>query len=215
MAKIPADQLKPYFLTFDDLNGPLEWESFFGNDHPVELDIGCGRGLFLLNASLAHPEINFLGLEVDYTTGRYSARKLMKRSLPNARVLGGDCRIAMESLLPPDSVSAAHVYFPDPWWKRKHLRRRIFTPSFVKLLKRVLKPGGIVHSWTDVEDYFEKIAAHMNDDEDFTICPAPSEEEPAHDMDYHTSFERKKRQEGCTIYRGKWQLGKASYSYEA
>src|SRR5690554_4282304 len=130
----PAVDLRPYFLSLDDVSEPIDWSEFFGNDHPVELDIGCGRGLFLLNASLAHPDTNYLGLELDYKEGRRAARKLYKRELPNARVIGGDCRIPLSSLIPAESVAAAHVYFPDPWWKKKHKRRRLFTDEFTDLL---------------------------------------------------------------------------------
>lgn len=73
MRREPTVDLKPYFLTLNDLAGPLDWKAFFGNDQPVELDVGCGRGLFLFNASSAHPEANYLGLELDYKEGRRAA----------------------------------------------------------------------------------------------------------------------------------------------
>src|ERR1700722_12402347 len=95
----PPVDLKPYFLTLNDLAAPLEWKAFFGNDRPVELDVGCGRGLFLFNASNAHPETNYLGLELDYKEGRRAARRLWKRQQPNARSLRrGACR-ALSKLL--------------------------------------------------------------------------------------------------------------------
>ena len=183
----------------------LDWREFFGNDNPVELDVGCGRGLFLVNASEANPQVNFLGIELDYKEGRRTARRLMKRQSSNARVLGGDVCIALDKLIRPHSVSAVHVYFPDPWWKRKHKRRRLFTETFADSIACVLKGGGVVHSWTDVEDYFEVIAALMNHHERFETMSAPSERVATHDMDYHTSFERKKRKDGLTIYRGLWR----------
>ena len=120
----PTEDLAPWFLTLDDLDGVLNWSEFYGNDHPVELDIGCGRGLFLVNSATAHPETNYCGIEIDYREGRRTARRLKKRTMANARVLGGDARVALEKLVKPRSVAAVHVYFPDPWWKRKHRRRR-------------------------------------------------------------------------------------------
>ena len=201
----PTVDLRPWFLTFADLDGPLDWPSFFGNGNPVELDIGCGRGLFLLSAAQAHPEINFLGIEIDYREGRRAASKLFKRATPNARVLGGDVRYALSHLIAPQSVAAVHVYFPDPWWKKKHRRRRLFNDEFVELAARVLAPGGLLHSWTDVEDYFGVIAALMDHHPRFEPLPPPEEHRPQHDLDYQTSFERKKRKEGGTIYRGRWR----------
>ncbi len=201
----PLLDLKPYVLTLNDLSAPLDWPAFFGNENPVELDVGCGRGLFLFTASAANPAVNYLGLELDYHEGRRAAKRLWKREQPNARVLGGDARIALAKLITPQSVAAVHVYFPDPWWKRRHRRRRLFTDEFVDLAASVLQRGGLFHSWTDVEEYFGVIRALMDHHPAFQTLPPPEEIRPEHDLDYRTSFERKKRQLGATIYRGLWQ----------
>jgi tRNA (guanine-N7-)-methyltransferase len=205
MRREPPVDLQPFFLTLDDVGEGLDWPTFFGNEHPVELDVGCGRGLFLFNASTSHPETNYLGLELDYKEGRRAARRLWKRQQPNARILGGDARIALAKLMRPESVAAVHVYFPDPWWKRKHKRRRLFTDEFVDLARAVLVPGGLLHSWTDVEDYFGVIRALMDHHAGFEPLPPPAERTAEHDLDYQTSFERRKRQIGSTIYRGLWR----------
>ena len=76
MRREPPVDLQPFFLTLDDVGGGLDWTAFFGNEHPVELDVGCGRGLFLFNASTSHPETNYLGLELDYKEGRAAVRCL-------------------------------------------------------------------------------------------------------------------------------------------
>ncbi len=211
----PTVDLHPYFQTLDELDGPIDWVQFFGNENPVELDIGCGRGMFLVRASLANPNVNYVGVEIDYKEGRRAARRLWKRSLPNARVLGGDARDFLRKYVPPHSVSAVHVYFPDPWWKRKHKKRRLFNHVFTDLLAWVLKEGGEVHAWTDVEDYFEVIQALMDHHRHFEPLPPPPEHQPQHDMDYMTSFERKKRKEGKTIYRGRWRRGAVDPSDDA
>ncbi|MGE3316734.1 MAG: tRNA (guanosine(46)-N7)-methyltransferase TrmB [Planctomycetaceae bacterium] len=201
----PLVDLKPYFLTLHDLTGPIDWREFFGNDHPVEIDVGCGRGLFLLTAGLANPDVNYLGLEIEYKEGRHGARRIQKRSMPNVRIIGGDAKVALDKFIPRASVSAVHVYFPDPWWKRRHRRRRIFTDELVAQIEAVLIPGGLLHSWTDVVEYFQVIEALMDLAPGFTIRPAPAVRTPENDLDYQTSFERKKRKLGCPIYRGLWQ----------
>jgi tRNA (guanine-N7-)-methyltransferase len=206
MQREPTEDLQPYFLTLNDLNGLVDWKEFFANDNPVELDVGSGRGLFLVNATISRPETNFLGIEIDYREGRHAARKLQKRELPNGRVWGGDGRIAFDKHIRPQSVAAIHVYFPDPWWKKKHRRRRVFTDELVDQMVTALVSGGFVHSWTDVEDYFEVIQSLMDNDTRFETMPQPVEREAQHDLDYQTSFERKKRQAGCPIYRGLWRL---------
>ncbi|MCH8831106.1 MAG: tRNA (guanosine(46)-N7)-methyltransferase TrmB [Planctomycetes bacterium] len=201
----PPLDLKPYFLTLADLESPIDWQNFFGNANPVEIDVGSGRGLFLVTAAVANSAGNYLGLEIDFREGRRAARRLKKRELPNARVLGGDANLAFSRFVPAESVAAVHVYFPDPWWKRKHRRRRVFNEEFVTLMHRVLEPGGLVHSWTDVAEYFEVISGLMNSDKRFEALPPLREKSPEHDMDYRTSFERKKRKEGFPISRGLWR----------
>lgn len=205
MQTAPVTPLKPWFQTIEDVGTQLSWPVFFGNDQPVELDIGCGRGLFLFNAAITTPHTNLLGLENDYREGRRTATRLMKRELANARVLGGDCRIVLAQMIAPGSVQAAHIYFPDPWWKKRHHKRRLFTDEFVQLLARILRPGGHVHHWTDVADYFEMSRNLLDQHPEFFKVPPPEQRQAQNDMDYHTSFERKKRKLGLPIYRGLWQ----------
>lgn len=81
MQTAPIKPLKPWFQTLEDVGDHLNWQEYFGNDNPVELDIGCGRGLFLFNAAVTTPDVNFLGLEVDYREGRRTATRLLKRNL--------------------------------------------------------------------------------------------------------------------------------------
>ena len=205
MQTAPIKPIKPWFQTVPEIGPHLRWNEFFGNDLPVELDIGCGRGLFLFNAAVTTPDTNFVGLEIDYREGRRTATRLMKQNLPNARVIGGDGTAVLASMIEPGTVQAAHVYFPDPWWKKRHRKRRIFNFEFTHLLARILKPGGFVHHWTDVADYFEMVRGLMDGHADFEICPPPPERDADHDMDYHTSFERKKRKLGLPIYRALWR----------
>lgn len=197
--------LFPYFRTLAEMPCPVDWADFFGCDKPVELDIGCGRGMFLVNASVTNPDRNFLGIELDYKEGRRGAKRLQRRSQPNARVLGGDAKEFLRRYVPAHSVSSAHVYFPDPWWKRKHKKRRLFNDEFTDLLARIVQPNGLVHSWTDVEEYFGVISALMNHHAEFEPLPVPPLSEPSHDLDYQTSFHRRRSQAGCATYRGLWR----------
>jgi tRNA (guanine-N7-)-methyltransferase len=201
----PAIDLRPYFTALDEVEGLIDWTQMFGNANSVELDIGCGRGKFLYDSAIDRPETNWLGLELDFTEGRRGAKRLAKRELPNGRIIGGDAVQFISNHVRSYSVDAAHVYFPDPWWKRKHAKRRLFTDEFANLLSRVVKHDGYVHSWTDVGDYFEVISALMNHHPDFVAMePAP---EPAgvHDEDFLTGFHRRGKRMGCTIHRGLWK----------
>ena len=210
---MPAEfaDLRPYFLTLEDCpeflngNGHLDWPKLFGNDNPVELDVGCGRGLFLFNASTTRPETNFLGLELDFSEGRRASKRLLKLRQPNGRVIGDDANVLLDKYIQPASISEVHVYFPDPWWKRKHLRRRLFTDLFADRCARVLQSGGHLHMWTDVADYFEVVTALMNHHALFESLPRPEERPAEHPLDYQTGFERTRRQAGLPIHRGLWK----------
>jgi tRNA (guanine-N7-)-methyltransferase len=130
---------------------------------------------------------------------------LQKRLLANVRVLGADARIVLRDYLRDQSARAVHVYFPDPWWKRRHKKRRIFDAAFVTETARILSPGGMLHLRTDVEEYFGVMTALISENPAFLAMPPPAERPVEHDMDYHTSFERKKRKLGLPIFRACWQ----------
>ena len=198
----PPD-LRPWFQTLEDIPESLVWSEFFGNTHPVEVEVGTGRGLFLVNAGTGRPDTNFLGLELDYKEARYAARRMKKRELPNVRIVGGDARIALARMA-DRSVEAVHVYFPDPWWKRRHRRRRIFDAPFVTEAARILDTGGQLHAWTDVQEYFGVMLETVGENPSFSPQPTAPERAAAHDLDYQTNFERKKRQLGLPIYRALW-----------
>ena len=184
----------------------IDWAAWFGASQPVEIDVGSGRGLFLHTASGANPGTNYLGVEIDFKEGRRAAQRLKRGKRSNARVIGGDAHYVLRHFVAPGSVDAIHVYFPDPWWKKKHRRRRVFSDAFVDLAVVALKPQGLLHSWTDVEEYFGVISALMNNDARFESLPPPAQRSAEHDMDYQTSFERKARKQGTTIHRGLWRL---------
>jgi len=181
--------------------GPIDWEPVFGRRAPLELEIGCGKGLFLLGAAQSDPDTDFLGVEIAGKFAVLSASRLAKRDVPNARVMSTDARVLVGHCLAEGSVRRIHVLFPDPWWKKRHRKRRVFTPEFVTDCGRALEPGGDVHIATDVEDYFgdiqETFAAHSR------LEPHPAEEpgEPTHDMDYMTNYERRFRKAGQPVYR--------------
>ncbi|WP_459555731.1 tRNA (guanine(46)-N(7))-methyltransferase TrmB [Lacunimicrobium album] len=201
----PPVDLRPYFISLDELPLPLDPQELFVARQPLEIDVGCGRGLFVHNASTSTPEVNFLGLELDFKEGRRGAMRLKKKEQPNARVIGGDAKKALSQYFPEACAEKVHVYFPDPWWKNKHHKRRLFTADFVEMVLKMLVDGGELHLWTDVTDYWEMVRETMQPVTLFEELEPPAEREPEHDLDYQTSFERKKRQSGWPIYRGRWK----------
>ena len=196
----------PFTLDLAGLEPPLSWPAVFGDAKPVELEVGSGKGLFLANAAAADPGHNFLGIELARKYAGKAAERLAKRDLPNAKVLPGDARVFLNRFVPPASLRAVHIYFPDPWWKKRHRKRRVFCEPFVVDVARALVPGGDFRIATDVEEYFgvmqELMAAHP----EFLPRPTPEPKDPEHDLDYLTNFERKYRIEGRPIHRAHYRL---------
>jgi tRNA (guanine-N7-)-methyltransferase len=130
------------------------WHFVFGNDHPVEVEIGPGTGTFLLGAAARSPHVNFFGIEHSHPRAARLSAAIEADGVRNARTIAGDASCVVAALVPPGSVSAYHIYFPDPWWKRRHHRRRLFTPAFGDALEQTLVPGGRIYVATDVPDVF-------------------------------------------------------------
>ncbi len=190
----------------EGLAEPVSWPALFGNDHPVELEVGSGKGLFLANAATANPAHNFFGIELARKYARRAAERAAKRDLPNVKVLPGDARRFLARNAPASSLVAVHVYFPDPWWKARHKKRRVFAEPLVADIERTLVPGGDLHVVTDVEEYFGVIQALMSARGRFQDQPLPEVAEPQHELDYLTNFERKYRIEGRPIHRAHYRM---------
>jgi tRNA (guanine-N7-)-methyltransferase len=173
----------------------------FGNDLPVEIEVGFGKGLFLLNAAAARPDVSFLGIEILRKYQLHVATRVAIRGLGNVRLACADARAMFHECVPPASVAAVHVYFPDPWWKKRHYKRRLFTADFAAGVARVLVEGGNLHIVSDVAEYFEVMCGIMAALPAFQTASPPKATEPTHDLDYLTNFERKFRKEGRPIYR--------------
>ncbi len=133
----------------------VDMAEIFGNDHPVEVEIGSGKGGFLVEAAALRPDHNFLGIEYVEKFALYIADRIIRRGLTNVRVLSVDARHLFIHRMPAESVSVLHVYHPDPWPKKRHHKRRLFQDDFVTAVIRVLKPGGRWYIQTDHADYFE------------------------------------------------------------
>jgi tRNA (guanine-N7-)-methyltransferase len=199
--QLPLEQIAPYLLAVPEPPAPLDFRDIFANGHPVELEVGFGKGLFLLTDSMARPEVNFLGVEIERKYQFFTANRIAKRGLANVRLVCADARQFLRDCIPTQSIQAIHVYFPDPWWKKRHHKRRLWTREFVTQCERVLRPGGRLHTATDVAEYFAHYTALLAEQPGLQPVPPPTEITPQHDMDYLTNFERKSRQAGKPVYR--------------
>jgi len=174
----------------------LDAESMFGRPAPLEIEIGSGKARFLIESARAHPDRNFLGIERSLSYYRICRERLARSGLSNARVLRSDGRIFVETALTPASVRAFHIYFPDPWPKKKQKKRRLLDGIFLELAASRLEPGGLIRIATDHADYGVGLGALVQtvpalERLDWAALPAPP---PTH-------YELKYLREGRPIWR--------------
>jgi tRNA (guanine-N7-)-methyltransferase len=211
MARRPLRKLDPpldlarHYREIEEL--PRSWDSrgLFGRDAPLEVEVGSGKGMFLVGAAATHSDRNFLGIEKALTYARYAAARLAKRGLKNAVVVHGDALRVFKELLAEHSLAAVHVYFPDPWWKKRHKKRRVLNASFLRDVERTLMVYGRLHFWTDVEEYFLTTLDVIRETTGLTGPFEVAERPPEHDLDYRTHFERRTRLHGEPVYRAEFE----------
>lgn len=124
----------------------------------VEVEIGPGRGAFALDHAALHPDRTLVAIETRRSDSELIRGRAAKRQLSNLEVVQGDARLLLPRMFAPGSVAAAYVQFPDPWWKARHHKRRMVDVEFALLLRRLLRPGGLVDFRTDVPAYFREAA---------------------------------------------------------
>lgn len=132
---------------------PVVWSSIFGNDNPIEVEIGCGKGLFLLARAKENPKTNFLGFDRAIKWLRRRQQRAANENIVNLKFSRMEAQGFIPNI-PGNSVSIFHIYFPDPWPKRRHHSRRLVDENFLTLLLEKIVPGGSIYLATDDKDYF-------------------------------------------------------------
>jgi tRNA (guanine-N7-)-methyltransferase len=203
----PALDFSGHFREADDLPPAFEAAALFQSAQPLEVEVGSGKGLFLCGASRSQPGHNFLGIEISRKYARYAAARLARQGSANAVVICGDALLLFQQWFPAGSLAAVHVYFPDPWWKKRHKKRRVMNEMFLRDVERTLAPGGHLHFWTDVEEYFQTALALIASTVSLS-GPLPVAEKPSeHDLDYRTHFERRTRKSDLPVFRAEFMKG--------
>ncbi len=181
---------------------PLELDGEFGREAPRTLEIGFGNGDSLAQMAEAAPEEDFLGIEVHRPGIGHLLQQIEARGLHNVRVMNRDAVEVLERQIPAASLDRVLLFFPDPWHKKKHHKRRILQPRFIELLGRALRPGGRFHMATDWQDYAEHMRAEMEQAAQFRNVAGPGRyaEKPAYRPT--TKFERR----GQRLGHGVWDL---------
>lgn len=173
----------------------------FGDHRPVVLEIGFGNGDLLANLAQHYPYLGFIGAEVHRPGVGHLLNLVHDRQLTNVRVFNDDVMDLLSSL-PPASLQAVHLYYPDPWPKKKHNKRRLVSPEWLAKIQQRLKPGGLIHMATDWQDYAEQMLQVMDSSPDFTNAAGVGEYHPRPIWRPITRFELR----GTRLGHGQWDL---------
>jgi tRNA (guanine-N7-)-methyltransferase len=192
--------IEPVGLVVETLPRPMDFRQLYGNDHPVELEIGMGKGTFLVEQATGRPDVNFFGIEYANWFFRYASDRLRRRSPANARTVRAEASFFLREFVPEASISVLHIYFPDPWPKARHVRRRLIQPSFVPTMTRVLRPGGRVQIVTDHKGYFEENMEPTIRGSELQVVDYNRPGSANEGEFVGTNFERKYRREGRPFY---------------
>src|SRR3954466_474282 len=179
---------------------PPTWLEIFGNTNPVEVEIGPGKGAFLLALARNHPERNFFGVELSKRRAFRLARLIERDGPANALVIHADVTCLVRTMMWPKSVASYHLYFPDPWWKPRHHRRRLFREDFTIALTRTLTPGGTIFLASDVQEYFAEIVRQFAAIPELVQFPWERDRLTKKAKPILTDFERKYRETGRAIF---------------
>lgn len=192
-------------LRAEDLPKTWDFSAIFGREAPVQVEIGFGRGRFILAAAEKWTECNWLGIEYSKPCVLLASERSARAELHNVRIVQAAAEDLLRDHVPDACVDAFHVYFPDPWPKKRHHKRRIFQPPFIASMLRTLKPGGHLHVATDYTEYYEKIVPMVREggfelvdlDDDVTYY--------VDDEEFRTNFEEKALERGESIHRARFR----------
>ncbi len=183
------------------LDGPVNFADIFGRPGPIHIEIGSGKGSFLLSQGRARPDINFLGIEYANKYYRYAVDRIGRWSIENVRIIRAEAADFLTKHIADGSVNWFHIYFPDPWPKKRHHKRRFICKANMEQMLRALAENGVINIATDHSDYFDQIkavVANVSDKAeriDFTPTAGADRPEAA-----GTNFERKYISQGRQIY---------------
>ena len=184
----------------DDFFRSYEKEEIFGDDNPLEIDLGCGDGSFLLDMAERYPERNFLGVERLLGRVRHVCKGIQERGLTNVKVLRLESEYTLEYLLAPGSISRLHLLCPDPWPKARHHKNRLVQQNFLGILKKALSSDGEFLFKTDHPGYYEWVCEEMETFGKFTPLPWPEPDEEGGFFYPKTDFQRQWEKQGKEIF---------------
>lgn len=195
-----SETIPDSLLVRPDILSRIDFPALFGNSRSVELELGAGDGSFVLKYALLRPETNFLAIERLFGRLRKIDRKGRRQGSTNIRGLRMEANYLMDWMIPPGSLSAIHVYFPDPWPKKRHHKRRLINDAFAILAAKALAPNGLMICRTDDTNYFEQMTAVFDSAADFVRAA-----EPEGLLDVKTDFEAEFNAQGIPTNHAVWR----------
>lgn len=190
MSEIHSDPLSRQLLP--------DWKALLGNNNPIKVEIGPGKGEFLLHRAAEDPNANFIAIEIRRKRVDSIAGKIARQGVKNAQVIWGDAKQVLASLFAPTTIDTFFIHFPDPWPKHRHEKYRLLDETFIAVLLRLLLPGGKIYLTTDVAAYAQKLSELFGINRGFTCVYAESGQR---DYAYHQSVhEQKFKQAGRTLH---------------
>ena len=199
-ARALADLAPRYAIPF--AHAPLDFGKAFGRHADVVLEIGCGMGETTAAIAAAHPGIDFLGIEVHAPGVGAILNRIAQSGLDNVRMIQHDAVEVVDAMIPEGSLGGIHVYFPDPWHKKRHHKRRLIQPPFVELVASRLAPGGVLKLATDWEEYALQMLDVMRGNPQFTNLSPGGDWMPRPEERAPTRFEKR----GARLGHGVWDL---------
>lgn len=200
MQSVSKFTVEPVGLVVESLPRPLDFAQLFGNTNPVELEIGMGKGTFLNDQAKARPDTNFFGIEWANWFYSYAADRMRRNNLTNVHCVRADANFFIREFVPDASISVLHSYFPDPWPKARHQKRRTVQESFVPVIHRILKPGGEVRVVTDHKGYWEESIEPTIKNSGLTLIDYAKPGTAGEGETVGTNFERKYIREGRPFF---------------
>lgn len=188
---LPDIEINPRTTAF----AAIDFAQLFGNANPVVLEIGSGKGRFLISSAIERPEVNFVGIEKSLHYHRVIADRVRKRNLRNLRLINHDAFAVIEKMIADASIAEVHIYFPDPWPRPREQKRRIIRPAVMREIDRILVEGGAGVFVTDHRQYFEAAAPVIEAQFPRAERRIPTAADPP-----RTNYEAKYRQEGREIF---------------
>ena len=186
----------------DQLDGYYDYEVIFQRQAKTVLEIGFGMGQSLLTQAANYPDINYLGIEVHLPGVGSLLNGMQEQGLENIRVSGEDAVVVLRDHIATASLDGIQIFFPDPWHKKRHHKRRLIQPKFVEQLAQRLKPDGFIHLATDWENYAEQMLAVLNGEAQLKNTSTSAGYVPRPDSRPLTKFE----QRGHRLGHGVWDL---------